>query len=166
MALGTVGNFQNTQEDRRFLSLPQFGSPHLTYAALNSCYVGDPEATSATLVADGWLRTGDLCYIDEEGFLYVVDRLNELIKCKGYQVPPAELEHVLQSHPEIVDAAVIPYPDEEVGQVPIAFVVRQPQSNLDEAEIMDFVAKQVAPYKKIRRVTFVNSLPKSAAENY
>ncbi|KAK7855656.1 4-coumarate--coa ligase-like 4 [Quercus suber] len=182
-------------------------------------YVGDPEATSATLVADGWLRTGDLCYIDEEGFLYVVDRLKELIKCKGYQVAPAELEHVLQSHPEIgwginpnlelnlklsgiclpdfivsnnckdvirvdgfamvgeeledviglfqfkdvppIDANL--YPDEEVGQVPIAFVVRQPQSNLDEAEIMDFVAKQVAPYKKIRRVTFVNSLPKSAA---
>ncbi|XP_050270888.1 4-coumarate--CoA ligase-like 9 isoform X2 [Quercus robur] len=134
--------------------------------AIMKGYVGDPEATSATLVADGWLRTGDLCYIDEEGFLYVVDRLKELIKCKGYQVAPAELEHVLQSHPEIVDAAVIPYPDEEVGQVPIAFVVRQPQSNLDEAEIMDFVAKQVAPYKKIRRVTFVNSLPKSAAENY
>ncbi|XP_030953653.1 4-coumarate--CoA ligase-like 9 isoform X1 [Quercus lobata] len=132
-------------------------------AAIMKGYVGDPEATSATLVADGWLRTGDLCYIDEEGFLYVVDRLKELIKCKGYQVAPAELEHVLQSHPEIVDAAVIPYPDEEVGQVPIAFVVRQPQSNLDEAEIMDFVAKQVAPYKKIRRVTFVNSLPKSAA---
>ncbi|KAL0014506.1 hypothetical protein SO802_001575 [Lithocarpus litseifolius] len=131
--------------------------------AIMKGYMGDPEATSTTLVADGWLRTGDLCYIDEEGFLYVVDRLKELIKCKGYQVAPAELEHVLQSHPEIIDAAVIPYPDEEVGQVPIAFVVRQPQSNLDEAEIMDFVAKQVAPYKKIRRVTFVNSLPKSAA---
>ncbi|XP_065627580.1 4-coumarate--CoA ligase-like 9 [Quercus suber] len=127
-------------------------------------YVGDPEATSATLVADGWLRTGDLCYIDEEGFLYVVDRLKELIKCKGYQVAPAELEHVLQSHPEIKSFWMANrYPDEEVGQVPIAFVVRQPQSNLDEAEIMDFVAKQVAPYKKIRRVTFVNSLPKSAA---
>ncbi|XP_075633799.1 4-coumarate--CoA ligase-like 9 isoform X1 [Castanea sativa] len=131
--------------------------------AIMKGYVGDPEANSATLVADGWLRTGDLCYIDEGGFLYVVDRLKELIKCKGYQVAPAELEHVLQSHPEIVDAAVIPYPDEEVGQVPIAFVVRQPQSNLDEAETMDFVAKQVAPYKKIRRVTFVNSLPKSAS---
>lgn len=125
-------------------------------------YIGDPEATSATLVADGWLRTGDLCYIDEEGFLFVVDRLKELIKYKGYQVAPAELEHLLQSHPEIVDAAVIPYPDEEAGQVPIAFVVRQPQSSLGEAEIIDFVAKQVSPYKKIRRVTFVNSLPKSA----
>ncbi|KAK4603372.1 hypothetical protein RGQ29_012064 [Quercus rubra] len=76
--------------------------------AIMKGYVGDPEATSTTLVADGWLRTGDLCYIDEEGFLYVVDRLKELIKCKGYQVAPAELEHVLQSHPEIVDAAVIP----------------------------------------------------------
>ncbi|KAM3761232.1 hypothetical protein ACB098_01G252500 [Castanea mollissima] len=125
-------------------------------------YIGDPEATSATLVEGGWLRTGDLCYIDEEGFLFVVDRLKELIKYKGYQVAPAELEHLLQSHPEIVDAAVIPYPDEEAGQVPMAFVVRQPRSSLGEAEIIDFVAKRVAPYKKIRRVTFVNSLPKSA----
>ncbi|GMY13151.1 4-coumarate--CoA ligase-like 9 [Fagus crenata] len=126
-------------------------------------YVGDPEANTATLVADGWFRTGDLCYIDEEGFLFVVDRLKELIKYNGYQVAPAELENLLQSHPEIVDAAVIPYPDEATGQVPMAFVVRQPQSCLGEAEIMDFVAKQVAPYKKIRRVAFVNSLPKSAA---
>ncbi|CAL5415246.1 unnamed protein product [Camellia sinensis] len=126
-------------------------------------YVGNKEATSATLLADGWSRTGDLCYIDNEGFLFIVDRLKELIKYKGYQVPPAELEQLLQSHPEIVDAAVVPYPDEEVGQVPMAFVVRHPQSNLNEAQVMDFVAKQVAPYKKIRRVAFVNSIPKSPA---
>ncbi|KAI8019556.1 4-coumarate--CoA ligase-like 9 [Camellia lanceoleosa] len=124
-------------------------------------YVGNKEATSATLLAGGWLRTGDLCYIDNEGFLFIVDRLKELIKYKGYQVPPAELEQLLQSHPEIVDAAVVPYPDEEVGEVPMAFVVRHPQSNLNEAQVMDFVAKQVAPYKKIRRVAFVNSIPKS-----
>ncbi|KAL1291926.1 hypothetical protein HN51_060406 [Arachis hypogaea] len=124
-------------------------------------YVGDPEATLASLV-NGWLRTGDLCYFDEEGFLYVVDRLKELIKYKGYQVAPAELEQVLHSHPEISDAAVIPYPDEEAGQVPMAFVVRKPQSSLGEAEIIEFVAKQVAPYKKIRRVTFVDSIPKNA----
>ncbi|CAL5418014.1 unnamed protein product [Camellia sinensis] len=128
-----------------------------------NCYVGNKEATSATLLADGWSRTGDLCYIDNEGFLFIVDRLKELIKYKGYQVPPAELEQLLQSHPEIVDAAVVPYPDEEVGQVPMAFVVRHPQSNLNEAQAMDFVAKQVAPYKKIRRVAFVNSIPKSPA---
>ncbi|TKY46419.1 4-coumarate--CoA ligase 9 [Spatholobus suberectus] len=125
-------------------------------------YAGDPEATSTTLV-DGWLRTGDLCYFDNEGFLYVVDRLKELIKYKGYQVAPVELEQLLLSHPEINDVAVVPYPDEEAGQVPMAFVVRQPQSSLSEAEIIDFVAKQVAPYKKIRRVAFVDSIPKNAA---
>ncbi|KHN45330.1 4-coumarate--CoA ligase-like 9 [Glycine soja] len=125
-------------------------------------YSGDPKATSATLV-DGWLRTGDLCYFDSKGFLYVVDRLKELIKYKGYQVAPAELEELLLSHSEINDAAVIPYPDEVAGQVPMAFVVRQPQSSLGAAEVIDFVAKQVSPYKKIRRVAFVNSIPKNAA---
>lgn len=126
-------------------------------------YVGDPKATSETLVSDGWLRTGDLCYIDNEGFLFIVDRLKELIKYKGYQVPPVEIEQLLQSHPDIYDAAVIGYPDEEAGEVPMAFVVRQPQSNLKEAQIINFVAKQVAPYKKIRRVAFVDSIPKTAA---
>ncbi|CAL0317391.1 unnamed protein product [Lupinus luteus] len=125
-------------------------------------YAGDPEATSATLV-DGWLRTGDLCYFDDEGFMYVVDRLKELIKYKGYQVAPAELEQLLLTHPEIDDAAVIPYPGEEAGEVPMAFVVRQPQSSVGETEIIDFVAKQVAPYKKIRRVAFIESIPKNAA---
>ncbi|CAK8541138.1 unnamed protein product [Lathyrus sativus] len=125
-------------------------------------YVDDPVATAVTLV-DGWLRTGDICYFDNEGFVYVVDRLKELIKYKGYQVAPAELEQLLQSHLEIKDAAVVPCPDEDAGQVPLAFVVRQPQSSIGEAEIIDFVAKQVAPYKKIRRVVFGHSIPKNAA---
>ncbi|KAK2661530.1 hypothetical protein Ddye_000104 [Dipteronia dyeriana] len=124
-------------------------------------YIGDPGATSETLLKDGWMRTGDLCYIDEAGFLFIVDRLKELIKYKGYQVAPVELEQLLLSHPDIADAAVIPYPDEEAGQVPLAFVVRQPQSNLNQAQIMDFVAKRVSPYKKIRRVAFINSIPKN-----
>ncbi|GKV07919.1 hypothetical protein SLEP1_g19617 [Rubroshorea leprosula] len=126
-------------------------------------YINDPEATLSTLVSDGWLRTGDLGYIDKDGYLYVIDRLKELIKYKGFQVPPAELEQLLQSHPEITDAAVIPYPDEEAGELPMAFVVRQTGSSLSDAEIIDFVAKQVAPYKKIRRVAFVDSIPKTAA---
>ncbi|KAL3611928.1 hypothetical protein D5086_002948 [Populus alba] len=92
----------------------------------DTSYAGDPGATSATLEPNGWLRTGDLCYID-----------------KGYQVAPAELEQWLQSHPEIADAAVIPYPDEEAGQVPLVFLVKQPQSSIDERGIMDFVSKQV-----------------------
>ncbi|KAK1314056.1 4-coumarate--CoA ligase-like 9 [Acorus calamus] len=85
-------------------------------------YLGDAKATNATLNLEGWLKTGDLCYFDQDGFLFIVDRLKELIKYKAYQVPPAELEHVLQSHPEIVDAAVVPYPHEESGQIPMAFV--------------------------------------------
>ncbi|KAL2505339.1 4-coumarate--CoA ligase-like 9 [Abeliophyllum distichum] len=126
-------------------------------------YLDDSKATSETLFSDGWLRTGDVCYFDNEGFLFVVDRLKELIKYKGYQVAPAELEQLLQSHPEIVDAAVIPYPDEEAGQVPLACVVRRPQSSLDEAQVLDFIAKRVAPYKKVRRVVFISSIPKSPA---
>ncbi|KAK4483206.1 hypothetical protein RD792_010386, partial [Penstemon davidsonii] len=109
-------------------------------------YVDDPKGNSETLVSDGWLRTGDICYIDEEGFLFVVDRLKELIKYKGYQVAPADLEKLLLSHPDIVDAAVIPYPDEEAGQVPLAYVVRHPQSNLDEGQIIEFVGKQVSSF--------------------
>ncbi|GAY51029.1 hypothetical protein CUMW_131130 [Citrus unshiu] len=106
-------------------------------------YVGDDKATSETVHSEGWLKTGDLCYFDSNGFLFIVDRLKELIKYKAYQVPPVELEHLLHSNPEIADAAVIPYPDEEAGQIPMAFVV--------------------APYKKIRRVAFINSIPKSTA---
>ncbi|KAH9776689.1 4-coumarate--CoA ligase-like 9 [Citrus sinensis] len=126
-------------------------------------YVGDDKATSETVHLEGWLKTGDLCYFDSNGFLFIVDRLKELIKYKAYQVPPVELEHLLHSNPEIADAAVIPYPDEEAGQIPMAFVVRKPGSSITEAEIMDFIAKQVAPYKKIRRVAFINSIPKSTA---
>ncbi|KAG2593611.1 4-coumarate--CoA ligase-like 5 [Panicum virgatum] len=126
-------------------------------------YVGDDEATAATMDSEGWLKTGDLCYFNEDGFLYIVDRLKELIKYKGYQVPPAELEHILNSHPDILDAAVIPYPDEDVGQLPMAFIVRKPGSKLTEQQVMEHVAKQVAPYKKVRRVAFVSAIPKSPA---
>ncbi|GER47489.1 4-coumarate CoA ligase [Striga asiatica] len=126
-------------------------------------YVDNHKANSETLVGDGWLRTGDICHINDEGFLFVIDRVKELIKYKGYQVSPAELEHLLLSHPDIMDAAVIPYPDEDAGQVPLAFVVRRPKSNLDEQQIIDFIGKQVSPYKKLRRVAFISSIPKSAS---
>ncbi|XP_038977105.1 4-coumarate--CoA ligase-like 4 [Phoenix dactylifera] len=124
-------------------------------------YFKNPEATRATLDSEGWLRTGDICYFDHDGFLFVVDRLKELIKYKGYQVPPAELEAVLLTHPEITDAAVIPFPDREVGQYPMAYVVRKAGSQFSEAGVMEFVAKQVAPYKRIRKVAFVSAIPKN-----
>ncbi|XP_006649341.1 4-coumarate--CoA ligase-like 4 [Oryza brachyantha] len=126
-------------------------------------YFKNTEATQSTLTPDGWLKTGDLCYIDEDGYLFVVDRLKELIKYKGYQVPPAELEALLLTHQEITDVAVIPFPDREVGQFPMAYVVRKKGSNLSEREVMEFVAKQVAPYKKVRKVAFVKDIPKNAS---
>ncbi|KAL8478572.1 hypothetical protein ACS0TY_030454 [Phlomoides rotata] len=105
-------------------------------------YAGDDAATAATMDSEGWLKTGDLCYFDSDGFLFIVDRLKELIKYKAYQVPPAELEHLLQSNPELADAAVIPYPDEDAGQIPMAYVVRKPGSTITATQIMDYIAKQ------------------------
>ncbi|RZC60623.1 hypothetical protein C5167_022402 [Papaver somniferum] len=131
-------------------------------AAIMKGYVGEEKATLTTLDTDGWLKTGDLCYIDNEGYLYVIDRLKELIKYKGYQVAPAELEELLQSHPDVLDAAVIPYPNEEAGHVPMAFLVKRPHSSIDEPQVMDFIAKQVSPYKKIRKVKFIDCIPRNA----
>ncbi|KAK9278395.1 hypothetical protein L1049_027960 [Liquidambar formosana] len=167
---GSVGRLAENMEARivdpvtgEALPPGQKGELWLRGPTVMKGYVGDDEATAATLDSEGWLKTGDLCYFDSDGFLYIVDRLKELIKYKAYQVPPAELEHLLQSHPDIADVAVIPYPDEEAGQIPMAYVVRKPGSNITEAQVMDFIAKQVAPYKKIRRVAFINSIPKSPA---
>lgn len=122
-------------------------------------YFKKPEATSAMLLPDGWLRTGDIAYVDADGYFFIVDRVKELIKHNGYQVAPAELEAVLLRHPAIADAAVIPSPDEETGEVPKAFVVLR--APLTPEQIMGFVAEHVAPFKKVRRVAIVESIPKS-----
>jgi acyl-CoA synthetase (AMP-forming)/AMP-acid ligase II len=122
-------------------------------------YLNQPDATAAMLDPDGWLHTGDIGYADEDGCFFIVDRLKELIKYKGMQIAPAELEAVLLSHPAIADAAVIPIANEECGEVPKAFVVLKGAATGDE--ILAYVAEQVAPYKKIRTIEMIDQIPKS-----
>jgi acyl-CoA synthetase (AMP-forming)/AMP-acid ligase II len=149
--------------DGRDLSAGETGEIWLRGPNIMKGYWSQPEATAQTLVGDGWLRTGDIGYFDADGCLFVVDRLKEFIKYKAYQVSPAELEDILQSHPGVLDAAVIGAPDEVVGEIPMAFVVRKESGALDAAELMQYVAARVAPYKKIRAVEFVDQIPKSPA---
>ncbi|MBI3682647.1 MAG: 4-coumarate--CoA ligase family protein [Acidobacteria bacterium] len=122
-------------------------------------YYKNPDATRDTITADGWLRTGDIARQDADGWLYIVDRAKELIKYKGLQVAPAELEGILLTHPAVADAAVIGVPDEEAGEVPKAFIVKK--AEITAEAIQEFVAGQVAPYKKIRRLEFIDAIPKS-----
>jgi acyl-CoA synthetase (AMP-forming)/AMP-acid ligase II len=124
-------------------------------------YRDRPDATAATIDAGGWLHTGDLCYFDEDGYLYVVDRLKELIKYKGYQVAPAELEHLLLTHPAVADAAVVPRPDPEAGEVPVAYVALKGEATAEE--LLDYVAQRVAPYKRLRAVRITETVPRSPA---
>ncbi|KAA0084178.1 4-coumarate--CoA ligase family protein [Mycolicibacterium sp. P9-64] len=127
-------------------------------------YLGNAEATADTIDADGFLHTGDLACVDETGCVYIIDRLKELIKYKGYQVAPAELEALLLTHPGIADAAVVGVNDPKFGEeIPKAFVVPKPSVHLSAAEVMEFVARNVAPYKKIRDVQFIETIPKSPA---
>ena len=130
-------------------------------------YLNRPEETAKTITDDGWLRTGDIGYFRQDGYLFITDRLKELVKYKGYQVPPAELEAVLLLHPDIVDAGVTGKPDEEAGQLPVAFVVLKPdvKSSKDKAiEIQQFVKEKVAPYKQLKGgVHFVSEIPRNAA---
>lgn len=124
-------------------------------------YLDDPAATAGCLDAEGWLRTGDIGHIDAEGYVYVVDRVKELIKYKGMQVAPSELEGVLLAHPAVADAAVIPSPDEEAGEIPKAFVVAKGEAAVDPAALMAWVAERVAPHKRIRALEIVPQIPKS-----
>ncbi|TDT32247.1 acyl-CoA synthetase (AMP-forming)/AMP-acid ligase II [Streptomyces sp. BK208] len=127
-------------------------------------YLGRPDATAAVIDEEGWLHTGDVGHVDGGGWLFVVDRVKELIKYKGFQVAPAELEALLLTHPGVADAAVIGAYDDDGNEVPHAFVVRRPAApRLAEGEIMMYVAERVAPYKRVRRVTFVDAVPRAAS---
>ncbi len=123
-------------------------------------YYNDPQATAHTLV-DGWLRTGDLGKEDEDGYVSIVDRLKELIKCKGFQVAPAEIEHILLGHPDIRDAAVIGEPHSEKGEVPVAYVVLRDTSKMSQESIIEYAAAGMAKYKRLAKVVFTDAIPHS-----
>lgn len=123
-------------------------------------YLNNEKATTDTLTPDGWLKTGDVAIIDKDGYMFIVDRLKELIKYKGFQVAPAELESALVAHPKIQDAAVIGKLDEEAGEVPVAFIVALDPAP-SEADIKAFIAGTLSHYKQLHYVYFVDEIPKS-----
>ncbi|XP_006659243.1 probable 4-coumarate--CoA ligase 1 [Oryza brachyantha] len=125
-------------------------------------YLNNPEATKNTIDADGWLHTGDIGYVDDDDEIFIVDRLKEIIKYRGFQVAPAELEALLITHPNIADAAVVGKQIEpEIGEIPVAFIAKTEGSELSEEDVKQFVAKEVIYYKKIREVFFVDKIPKA-----
>jgi len=127
-------------------------------------YLNNSSATAAMIDSEGFVHTGDIGHIDSEGYYYVVDRVKELIKYKGFQVAPAELEAILLTHPAIADVAVIPKPDEEAGELPKAFIVLKKEQQLSESQVQEWLDDKIAPHKKLRGgVEFISEIPKSAS---
>ncbi len=163
---GTVGTPVSLTEDRivdpetaRDVRAGEVGELWVRGPQVMAGYFNDPDATARTLV-DGWLRTGDLARRGADGYVAVVDRLKELIKTDGFQVPPAEIEHILAGHPDVRDAAVIGEPHPDRGEVPVACVVRREGATVTPDELIDFAAKGSAKYKRLARVTFVDAIPR------
>jgi 4-coumarate--CoA ligase len=143
------------------LGIDQDGEVWVRGPQVMAGYLNNDAATKATIDDDGWLHTGDIGHIDADGHLYIVDRLKELIKYKGFQVAPAELEALLLTHPAVADAAVVGLPDDEAGEIPAAGVVLKDGKQATAEDIQAFVAEHVASYKQLRRITFVDTVPKS-----
>jgi acyl-CoA synthetase (AMP-forming)/AMP-acid ligase II len=121
-------------------------------------YRGRPDATAATIDSDGWLHTGDLGTVSRDGAVRISDRLKELIKVKGFQVGPAELEGLLRIHSCVADAGVVGVPDETAGEVPKAFIVARGEVVADD--LTGWIAERVASHKRIRTVEFVEEIPR------
>ncbi|KAI3967653.1 hypothetical protein MKX01_039563 [Papaver californicum] len=124
-------------------------------------YLNDVDATSSTIDVEGWLHTGDIGYVDDDNEIFIVDRVKELIKFKGFQVPPAELEALLLSHPSIADAAVVSQKDDVAGEIPVAFIVLSNGFELTEVAVKEYISKQVVFYKRLHKVFFIHAIPKS-----
>ena len=124
-------------------------------------YYKDAEATAEVLTADGWIRTGDVGYLDEDGFLFLVDRSKDMIVSGGENIYPTEIEEALCQHPAVNECAVFGIPDERWGEVPAAHVVLEAGSGTEEETLIAFVADRVARHKRPRRIRFVDAMPKT-----
>jgi acyl-CoA synthetase (AMP-forming)/AMP-acid ligase II len=144
------------------LDLGEHGELWIRGPQVMAGYLGNPEATASTVDPDGWLRTGDVAVVDADGYFQIVDRLKELIKYKGYQVAPAELEALIVTHPEVRAVAVVGVPDEQAGELPKAFVVPAGES-IDEDDLIAWVAERIAPQKRVRLVEAIDEIPRSAS---
>ena len=167
---GTIGVLVPSTESRivdpdsgKDLDVDEDGEIWVRGPQVMAGYLNNDAATAATIDDDGWLHTGDIGHIDADGHFTIVDRLKELIKYKGFQVPPAELEALLVTHPAVADAAVIGIANDEAGELPKAFITLKAGAEASAEDIQAFVAKQVAHYKQIRIVEFLDEIPKSAA---
>ncbi|MFH0787423.1 MAG: AMP-binding protein [Pseudomonadota bacterium] len=165
--VGTIGLPMANTEDKivdpqteKEVPSPEVGELWIRGPQVMKGYYQDPEATAQTLI-DGWLRTGDLGKKDQEGYVTIVDRLKELIKTKGMQVAPVEIEHILVGHPDILDAAVIGEPHPSFGEVPLAYVVLRPESRLSPPAIIEYAAVGLAKYKRLNRVVITDAIPRS-----
>ncbi|GLV31409.1 uncharacterized protein CBL_20029 [Carabus blaptoides fortunei] len=166
-SVGVVGpNMQlkvRDPESNRTLGPNEEGEICMRGALIMQGYIGNPEATASTLDSEGWLLTGDVGYYDTDGYVYIVDRYKELIKYKGLQVPPAEIEAILLKHPQIKDCGVIGRPDTAAGEVPVAFVVKQARATITETDVINFAAAHLSHHKRLHGgVRFVQEIPKSA----
>ncbi|KAG5875177.1 Luciferin 4-monooxygenase, partial [Gonioctena quinquepunctata] len=149
-------------ESGKWLGPNKVGEICATGPMMMSGYYKNEQATRETFTSDGWLKTGDLGYYDDEGYFYIVDRLKELIKYKGFQVAPAELEALLINHPKVLDVGVVGAPDDLAGELPLAFVVKKEGIDVTERELQEYVAKRVSPQKRLRGgVFFVPAIPKN-----
>lgn len=167
---GSIGNVMRNTEARivdpetgRDLGTGEAGELWVRGPQVMLGYLNRPDATAASLDAEGWLRTGDIAVIGDDGYVRIADRLKELIKVKGFQVAPAEVEAVLQAHPGVADAAVLGQPDEEAGEVPVAFVKPVAGAEVTLESVQAHLAQHLAPFKQVQRLILVEDIPKSAS---
>lgn len=169
--LGSIGQLSGYMElkivdveTREPLGPNQEGEICINGPQITPGYYKNQKATDETFAADGWLKTGDVGYFDDEGFLYIVDRLKELIKYKGLQVAPAELEGLLLQHEDIIDAAVVGKKHDRYGELPTAFVVKKPGSQVTAEDVQHFIASKVSNHKHLHGgVVFMDAIPKNAS---